>query len=129
MLKNKFWYYLISFTWGALMSIPGFFGFLLMQVLGHEPMPYSNGYYFLLPGNFGGISLGPYAFVSEKNLLPHEYGHSIQNCIFGPFFLMFVGIPSFVRYWYRTIKKITQPDYYYIWFEAQASMFGERYGV
>lgn len=49
-----------------------------------------------------GISLGNYIFldldryISSKDV-KHEYGHTIQSKILGPFYLIIVGIPSIVR--------------------------------
>lgn len=49
-----------------------------------------------------GICLGNYIILdSDKyvslNDVKHEFGHSIQSKIFGPFYLIVVGIPSIVR--------------------------------
>lgn len=62
-----------------------------------------------------------------NNVLPHEYGHSIQNIIFGPLFPFVIGIPSALRYWYRELnsEKITTP-YDAIWFEGWASKLGKN---
>jgi hypothetical protein len=50
-----------------------------------------------------GISLGKFIFVPRKAggsadsfLLEHEYGHTLQSLILGPFYLFVIGIPSIV---------------------------------
>ena len=35
----------------------------------------------------------------------HEFGHSFQNAILGPFMIFLVSIPSAIRYWYQTIRE------------------------
>ena len=59
--------------------------------------------------------------ISTNN---HEYGHTFQNAILGPFFIFIVAIPSAIRYWYREFSKKTQPDYDAIWFEGSATEIG-----
>lgn len=51
----------------------------------------------------GGISLGPFAFVSEyssrrEETVAHEVdGHSVDSKIFGPLYLFVIGIPSILN--------------------------------
>jgi hypothetical protein len=49
-----------------------------------------------------GVSFGIYIFVSDdergKELILHEYGHSIQSKIFGWFFLLIIGLLSVIRF-------------------------------
>ena len=62
---------------------------------------------------------------------PHEFGHSLQNCLWGPLFPFVIAIPSATRYWYRDIsaKKGNKPttDYDAVWFEGQATEWGNKY--
>ena len=66
--------------------------------------------FFNIP-NFD-ISLGSFIFWSRSdsaiivicnNNRAHEYGHSIQSLIFGPFYLLVVGLPSIGRVFYGII--------------------------
>ena len=62
----------------------------------------------------------------------HEFGHSLQNLIFGPFTLFVVGIPSACRYWYQRImqnkgKKFPADWYDSIWFEGGATKTGTKF--
>lgn len=49
-----------------------------------------------------GISLGSFIFLDGiflgssyvTSTIPHEYGHTVQSKIFGPLYLIFVGLPS-----------------------------------
>jgi hypothetical protein len=88
------------------------------------------GWYIEIGENWGGFNLGPCSLTCanpSKHLKQHEFGHSIQNCIFGPLILFFVVIPSVCRYWYREINNIQYPPYDYAWYEGLATLFGERY--
>ena len=53
--------------------------------------------------NRGCISLGMFVFMSDtleqsraQRICVHEYGHCVQSLIFGPFFLLVVGLPSII---------------------------------
>lgn len=127
-------YYVLSWTWGIFMTavgclVGGFLSFL------HEPCSHKHGWYFVVGEGWGGVSLGPITIVSreyDQHTLDHEFGHSLQNCVYGPLTIFLVAIPSAVRYWYRkwlraTFPMKTLPSYYSIWFEDQASRWGEKY--
>jgi len=84
---------------------------------------------------WSGVSLGNFivfsldAFADETSIR-HEHGHQIQSEYLGPFYLIVVGLPSFLRnIWDRfahmkwTIKQ--RVDWYYSHFpENQADKFG-----
>ena len=49
----------------------------------------------------GGISLGPFAYVSElssyeESISHEEDGHTVQSKILGPLYLLVVGLPSII---------------------------------
>ena len=59
----------------------------------------------------------------------HEFGHSLQNLIFGPLFPFIVAIPSVIRCQYqnyRSKKGLPNKEYDSIWFEFQASSLGHK---
>lgn len=71
-----------------------------------------------------------FSFVCEEaseHTLNHEFGHAIQNMLYGPFFIFLVAIPSGIRYQLITRKIIKVKDYDDIWFERQATNWGYRY--
>lgn len=83
-----------------------------------------------LKGRWGGVSLGAFVFTDEdmdEEFVWHEMGHTIQSLIWGPFTLFIIFIPSFIRatMWNRITKKNPNADYDAIWFEGQATKFGE----
>jgi hypothetical protein len=110
---------------------------IVLLLTGHKPKQNLYGWYFNIGEDWGGVSFGFISIVAENpshHLLQHEFGHSIQNCIFGIFFIPVVAIPSMVRYWYRrylvemkNLSYLDLPPYDSIWFEGQATLLGEKY--
>lgn len=123
-------YYLLSSTWGALVSVVGLLVSALFLITGHKPSPNIYGWTFTCGKGWGGLSIGPCAIVCENasaHVRHHEFGHSVQNCFLGPFMIFLVIIPSVCRYWYRELKHVTEPPYDSIWFEGTATKLGEKY--
>mgnify|MGYP007070209499 CR=1 FL=1 len=125
-------YYFLSFTWGILSTLAGSVIALVMLITGHRPRRFCGSIYFECGKNFfGGFSYGIF-FFKDRNpnvrLMCHEYGHSLQNCVFGPFMLLIVNLPSTVRYWHRRISvarhRALKTEYDDIWFEGQATRIG-----
>lgn len=140
--KNKLAiFYILSFTWGIVMSLVGLFVFLfirlfmnnqvnIFKVAGRIAIVFKNK-------SFGGLSLGFVYLVDNGNSMSthlHELGHTIQNAYFGPFFILLVAIPSAIRYHIRSYlvnskrKKYSElKPYDSIWFEGQATKLGNKY--
>lgn len=138
---KKILYWFLQLTWGLLATFLGFFVFLYAIIFRKHKI-HKNGFSFIVEfrGNWGGLSLGPFAFCGNysssdvywyEHTRAHEYGHSIQNIILGPLWLFIIGIPSFIRYGYRkwlyNVKKEPLTDYDDIWFEGSATKIGEKY--
>ena len=132
---SRITYYILSFTWGLPMTLIGLVVSAVLLLLGYKPKRYGWTYYFEVGENWGGVELG-LCFVCNKGASSrtkaHEFGHSIQNCYFGPLMPFIVSIPSAVRYWYREWQmhrgKTDLPPYDSIWFEGQATSIGVTYG-
>lgn len=131
-VKNKWLYYLLQFTWGSLMNAIGILVFLVLIIFGRKkPKRFHNNFYIVVSKNWGGLELGCF-FLIDKNESDHtkyhESGHAIQNIIFGPLMLFIVSIPSAIRYQYRKFTPNKKhPAYDAIWFEGQATDFGYKY--
>lgn len=135
---RSFLFWILSFTWGILMSLYGIFVALVLLVSGHKPRRFYFLFYFEVGEDWGGFECGPF-FVTDKTssarLKKHEAGHGIQNILLGPFMPFLISIPSAVRYWYRRIiikrggasSASRLPPYDAIWFEKWATRLGERY--
>ena len=82
------------------------------------------------PGK-SGVTLGPYIngnnlFADPENdaVFAHEYGHTIQSKLTGPFYLFAVGGPSLVSAWLHTKGLI---DHDSQWYEVQANHLSADY--
>ena len=127
-------FYFLSFTVGLPMSFLGAILAFFVLITGHKPTVYHNCICFRCRKK-DGCSLGCFMFVgrfSSEELLMHELGHAIQNCLYGPLMPFLVGIPSSTRYHYRNFKqkvlhKKLTTRYDSVWFEAEATALGKDY--
>lgn len=135
MIKNKTTFYILSFTWGIIMTLFGVIVTIALLVAGHKPKKWGHCWYFEV-GNFGGgFNLGPMFVVSKgasEHTKNHEHGHGLQNCKYGLLTLFIVHIPSFIRFWYREFKyykRGLKPTTAYddVWFEGEASKLGTEF--
>lgn len=131
-------YWVISCTWGILMTFCGACVALFMLITKHKPQKFHHSIYFVVDGKWaGGFNVGPFFILSHASTLSvkqHEAGHGIQNLMYGPLMPFIVAIPSAIRYWYREYlinngKKTYNelPDYDSIWFEGQATALGKKF--
>ena len=132
---SKVKFFILSFTWGLPVTLLGLIVSLVLIVSGHKPHKNSYGWYFKFGFKNAGFSLGPTAIVGTPSqyLLIHEFGHSLQNCLYGPA-MLFLTLFSIIRFWYREflvrvckVDRGTLPDYESNWFENQASEIGMFY--
>lgn len=130
---NKTLYWILSLTWGCIMTLIGLIVSLVLICCGFKPKRFGYTFYFEVGENWGGLELGA-IFIVNKNpslhIKCHEHGHGLQNCIFGPL-EVFIGIASAARYhWRNFIKKHNPqkvlPPYDSIWFEGQATELGTK---
>lgn len=126
-------YWALQLTWGILLTLPGLLGaWLIPSCLKTVKR---NGWSFVVKvgGNWGGLNLGAVSFMGEgdeawsEHTRRHEFGHSLQNILFGPFQIFLVAIPSAVRYWYRrSFPEKVKTAYDDIWFEGTATKWGTK---
>lgn len=134
-IRHKWLYYLIQFTWGLLMNIVGSLVFLVLIVFGKKkPQKFHNCWYIAVGERWGGLELGTFFLIDEDvnpYTMQHEAGHGLQNLIWGPLYPFVIGIPSAFRYHYRNFKfwvGIPVKTFYdEIWFEGQATRWGKKY--
>lgn len=127
-------YYTLCWTWGIIMTLIGACVAAVCSAMGYKAQKHAGAIYYEVGKKpWGGICLGQYFFCSPgatKHTKDHEFGHSLQNCIWGPLFPFVIAIPSFVRCqkFNSNIRKgiPNEEDYYAIWFEGQASEWGEK---
>ena len=125
-------FYFLSFTWGLLLTLFGLIVALILRVLGYHSKKFALVRFFEIGEGWGGFELGLF-FVANQNstfhLRCHEFGHAIQNCMFGPLTPFIICIPSVIRYWYRELHyyrrgKEPKTSYDDTWFEGQATRLG-----
>ena len=127
-------FWILSFTWGILMTLIGLIVAVVLCSIGCKPRRNQYGLHFMCGHHWGGLSLGCVNITDHtpsQHTLNHEFGHSIQNCMYGPL-MVFITLASVTRYHYRNwIKKhkpqTSLPPYDSIWFEGEASELGEYY--
>ena len=128
-MKNLF-YFLGQCSWGCIQNLLGLFLFLFNY---DKPHFYYHVTIICEWSYLSGLSLGCFIFVPDHNdedILNHEYGHTIQSLILGPFYLLVIGLPSLI--WCnlpyfkrrRTIKHIS---YYSFYTEKWANRLVEKY--
>lgn len=77
--------------------------------------------FYYTPKMPSGISLGNYIILNHedtKEMFYHEYGHSVDSRIWGPLYLLVIGLPSalgnlYSRKYYRTWKYSDYCEWYY----------------
>lgn len=127
---NKPLYYTLNLTWGLPLTAVGALVALFCLIIGKHPHRHGGSIYFNIGKWWGGLSLGLFFFIDSHDVTStknHEYGHSLQNALWGPLMIFIIAIPSAIRYWVRIIRhnhgKIN-PPYDSIWFEGQATRWG-----
>ena len=102
-------YWLVSLTWGGLMTWTGAFIALVMLLSRHAPQKLGPNVYFEVGLGWGGMEYGAFFFVSKdagEETRLHEAGHGIQNLVLGPLMPFLVCIQSALRYWMRNCKTL-----------------------
>lgn len=135
-LKHPWIYYLLQWTWGLPMNLVGGSVFLFLKLFKHKTFKHSGPALYTTVGktNWGGVSLGMFILVSPRpytSTILHESGHTLQNILWGFLFPFVIGLPSFIRFHYRNWRlnrgHTLKTTYDSIWFEHQASVWGEKY--
>lgn len=126
-------YYFLQFTWGLPINIFGFLAYVFLRIFGLNAKRHGFCRYLSFGENWGGFSLGMFFFCDFREsdrTKNHEFGHSIQNCIFG-IFMIPLTLVSVCRYHYRghkeRIGKPCESQYDDFWFEGQATKLGNKY--
>ena len=136
LILKRILFYIISFTWGGIMTTIGLVVLLVTLPFGKFGV-YHGRIYKRIGKNWGGLELGCFFLCdnsADEYILAHESGHGLQNCLWGPLMPFVICIPSAIRYWYREFiwrfnkEKFNKlPEYDAIWFEGQATKWGKKY--
>ena len=138
LIFKRILFYIISFTWGGIMTTVGLVVLLVTLPFGKFEI-YHGRIYKRIGKNWGGVELGCFFLCdnsADEYILAHESGHGLQNCLWGPLMPFVICIPSAIRYWYREFiwhfnkEKFNKlPEYDAIWFEGQATKWGKKYVI
>ena len=132
-MLNKRLYYILSFTWGLPLTFIGGLFAMVLGVMGYRPQRFVWGWCFEVGRGWGAVNLGAFSFCERGThdyIKCHEFGHSIQNCLWGCLAPFAVLLPSMVRVCIREIKSAhgkDLPPYDAVWFEGQATRWGLEY--
>lgn len=103
--KKTFWWWVI-FILLCIWQLPQFLiGVVMLPFMEKRNLVADRHFNFCWrsPDMSGGISLGPFAFVSEHSseaVIAHEVdGHTVDSKIFGPLYLIIIGLPSILWAW------------------------------
>lgn len=80
MKLNKTLYYILSFTWGIIVSLTGLIISGVLLICGFPHYKNAYGWGFTVGKGWGGFSAGPCCVTSEgcrPQVKSHEFGHSV----------------------------------------------------
>lgn len=136
-------YILIQCTWGIIQTTLGFLMFIINIRNKHY---FYNGAIVTERKEPSSVSLGMFIFITTnpmkdkrienkipdeeigERLLVHEYGHTIQSLIFGPLYLIIMGIPSTLWGFLPCFQKKREKgiSYFSFFTEKFANYLGEK---
>lgn len=136
-LFTRILYVFLQFTWGIIQNIAGVFVRLFVLIgSGKEArMGTHHGAVVTKWKKSHSMGLGMFIFFGhegapdEKNVLSHEYGHTVQSAWLGPLFLFVIGIPSYTwAFLPSCVKKRKEQGIKYCSFypESWANRLGEK---
>lgn len=130
-------YYFLQLTWGIVQNVLGLlFCVILFIIDSKRPRGWFNGAYVVSTRLHSSAGVGMFIFMGNvpmkyyRRVLVHEYGHTIQSCILGPFYLLVIGIPS--MFWanlpyFRKLRRRKEKRYTSFYPERWANYLGKRY--
>ena len=92
-------FYFIQLTWGVIQNVLGFLIWLYVLLTGpKEKRRFFHGGLLTRWNLPSSMSMGIFLFMGtdDMHVVVHEYGHTIQSMILGPFYLPLIGLPSLI---------------------------------
>ena len=115
-------YYTLQWTVGLIQNLAGLFMWLWQRVVKKEKL--HGRYRFAAVTGWsrrGSMGMGMFIFIGrnlgledlrdaepgsyEEHILSHEYGHTVQSAILGPFYLFVIGLPSAIWCNFKPVAK------------------------
>ena len=133
---KRFLYLLCQWTWGLPQNLVGAALYLFYRARGCPHFRYQGAFGVVWTQDSGSMSMGSFLFMhprwgpEQKELLAHEYGHTIQSLFFGPLYLLTVGLPSVI--WaghpaFQKLRRVKKLDYDSVYPEKSATRLGLRF--
>lgn len=119
--------HIVMFVWQLPQNL---LGLLFLLFTRGEKKHYLSGIRLYYQDSFpGGITLGEYILLGscQAETVRHEYGHVLQSRIFGPLYLLVVGLPSVMHAWlngYIGCCKRHEEGYHHFYTESWADRLG-----
>lgn len=130
-------YWLLQCSWGAAQTLLGA-GLFLYHL--KRPHHFFRGAVLTDWPCRGGISLGPFIFAADdtkmkspqarRAMAAHEFGHTLQSLLLGPFYLPVIGLPSFL--WAncprcQNLRRQSAIPYSFLYTERWADQLAAKY--
>ena len=123
-------FYFIQLTWGVIQNVLGFLIWLYVLLTGpKEKRRFFHGALLTRWNLPSSMSMGIFLFMGtdDMHVVVHEYGHTIQSMILGPFYLPLIGLPSLI--WANSkrlgrYRRRTHTSYYQFYPERWADRIG-----
>lgn len=131
---RKALYILCQCSWGILQTI---IGAVLFMIFITRPHSFFHGAVVTRWNARGSVSLGMFVFVSKRHserlrerVTLHEFGHTLQSLILGPFYLPVIALPSVI--WagvpfFGKLRSSRNISYYRLYTERWANHLARRY--
>lgn len=129
-------FYLIQWTWGFPVNIVGYAAYRHCRKKGYKSEKFGYATITYVPWDGGGLTLGLFIFmradhpnaVWNYNTPIHEYGHTWQTLVLGPFYWVVIALPSYIwcngfEWWRRKYHK----SYYIFYPEKWANAWGQKH--
>jgi len=131
---KRLMYLLLQLTWGVAQNVVGLLCFLWTLITGRgRSVRLFHGAVVTNWTLRSSMGMGLFVFFGHgrsaraREILVHEYGHTLQSAALGPLFLPLVGVPSLL--WaaaYGPRRRRKGSSYYDFYTEKWASAWGEK---
>ena len=124
-LMSSVLFVILQCTWGIVQTLLGLIVYIIFNKSPHEIY---RGCIDSRWEKSSGLSLGLFIFTPNEKIRTHEYGHSMQSAVLGPFYLV-IGLISFIwanAPYFVNLRKERKIPYDACFVEAWASKWGEK---
>jgi len=110
--------------------------FILLKVfkISHKEKYKTATVYYIDSKFMFGASLGEYILIHKdwsnmKKTIKHEYGHTLQSYMFGPLYLLIIGLPSVIQNILSSIfYKLGKPEMHRNYYKRYPESWADKLG-